>query len=98
LSWHFFATSHGKGVVDGIGGIVKREDFIKIAQKKTKKIILIEIMRTDIDSSKTKLENLFQTAKAIPETLKMHSVKVVDENQLEFRYYSTCSEKKPITY
>ncbi|CAF4595001.1 unnamed protein product [Rotaria sp. Silwood2] len=24
LSWHFFATSHGKGVVDGIGGTVKR--------------------------------------------------------------------------
>ena len=22
LSWHFFATSHGKGVVDGIGGCV----------------------------------------------------------------------------
>ncbi|CAF3880707.1 unnamed protein product, partial [Didymodactylos carnosus] len=47
LSWHFFATSHGKGVVDGIGGTVKRlvwsaifaggvcrsaEDFIKIAK------------------------------------------------------------------
>jgi hypothetical protein len=98
LSWHFFATSHGKGVVDGIGGIAKREDFIKLAQKKTKKIILIQIMRSDIDSSKTKLENLFKTAKAIPETLKMHSVKVVDENKLEFRYYSTCSEKKTITY
>ncbi|CAF1536035.1 unnamed protein product, partial [Rotaria sp. Silwood1] len=113
LSWHFFATSHGKGVVDGIGGIVKRlvwsailaggvcrsaEDFIKLAKKKTKKIILIEITRSDIDSSKTKLENLFKTAKSIPETLKMHSVKVVDENELEFRYYSTCSEKKTITY
>jgi len=24
LTWHFFATSHGKGVVDGIGGTVKR--------------------------------------------------------------------------
>jgi len=31
-------------------GIGKREDFIKLAQKKTKKIILIEIMRSDIDS------------------------------------------------
>jgi hypothetical protein len=113
LKWHFFATSHGKGVVDGIGGSVKRlvwsailaggvcrsaEDFIKLAKKKTKKIILIEILRSDIDDSKTKLENLFKTAKCIPETLKMHSVKVVDENELEFRYYSTCSQKKTITY
>ena len=24
ISWHFFATSHGKGVVDGLGGMVKR--------------------------------------------------------------------------
>ena len=24
LMWHFFATSHGKDVVDGIGGAVKR--------------------------------------------------------------------------
>ncbi|CAF2088960.1 unnamed protein product, partial [Rotaria magnacalcarata] len=52
LSWHFFATSHGKGVVDGIGGTGKHlvwsailaggacrsaEDFIKIEKKKTKK-------------------------------------------------------------
>ncbi|XP_065058999.1 uncharacterized protein LOC135686653 [Rhopilema esculentum] len=24
VNWHFFATSHGKGVIDGIGGTVKR--------------------------------------------------------------------------
>ena len=24
ISWHFFANSHGKGVVDGLGGTVKR--------------------------------------------------------------------------
>ena len=24
LTWHFFATSHGKGVVDGLGGSIKR--------------------------------------------------------------------------
>ncbi|CAF1351898.1 unnamed protein product, partial [Didymodactylos carnosus] len=113
LSWQFFATAHGKSVVDEIGGTVKRlvwsailvggvcrsaEDFITLAKKKTQKIILIEITRNDIDSSKTKLENLFKTAKSVPETLKMHSVKVVDEDELDFRYYSTCSQKKTITY
>jgi hypothetical protein len=113
LSWHFFATSHGKGVVDGIGGTVKRlvwsgilagevcrsaEDFIKIAKKKTKKVILIEITKTNIDNSKTKLENIFKTAKPVPETLKMHSFKVVDNDTLEFRYYSTCLRKKTIEY
>ena len=24
LTWHFFATSHGKGVVDGLGGSIRR--------------------------------------------------------------------------
>ncbi len=24
INWHFFASSHGKGVIDGIGGTVKR--------------------------------------------------------------------------
>ena len=25
INWNFFATSHGKGIVDGVGGTVKRE-------------------------------------------------------------------------
>ncbi|CAF1296624.1 unnamed protein product, partial [Didymodactylos carnosus] len=90
LSWHFFATFHGKCIVDEIGGTVRRlvwsailagrvcrsaEDFITLAKKKTKKIILIEVTRNDIDSSETKLENLFRMVKSVPETLKMHSVK-----------------------
>ncbi|CAF4518855.1 unnamed protein product, partial [Rotaria magnacalcarata] len=98
LSWHFFATSYGKGVVDGIGGVVKRlvwsailagdgcrsvEDFIKLARKKTDKIIVIEIKIDEIQKSKIKLENLFKTAKSVPETQKMHCVKVVNENELE---------------
>ena len=113
FSWNFFAISHGKGVVDAIGGVMKRlvwsailagevcravEDFIKIAKKKAKKIILIEITKKNIDNSKTNLENIFKTVKTIPETLKIHSVKVVHSNTLEFRYYSTCIQKKIIKY
>ena len=35
--WNFFATSHGKGAVDGVGGTVKRAVFCRILQKKKKK-------------------------------------------------------------
>jgi hypothetical protein len=54
INWSFFATSHGKGAVDGIGGEVKRmvwttvktgrdsvrsmEDFIMVARQKSTKI------------------------------------------------------------
>jgi hypothetical protein len=107
LSWSFFATFHGKGVVDGIGGTVKRlvwsailageicrsaNDFIQIAKKKTNKIILVETTEDVIQNSKNTLENIFKNIKTVPETQKMHSVKVVDKNTLEFRNYSTCSQ------
>ena len=53
ITWNFFATSHGKGAVDGIGGDVKRrvwlanltgdrasdaESFARIAVKHCKKL------------------------------------------------------------
>ncbi|CAF1442626.1 unnamed protein product [Didymodactylos carnosus] len=113
LSWNFFATSHGKGVADGLGGTVKRlvwsaalsgdncksaKDFVKLAQQKTKKIIIIEITKNDIDNSKLKLENIFKIAKSLPETPKTRSVKVIDNKTLEWRYYSLSSTKKIIKY
>lgn len=96
-----------------MGGVVKRlvwsavlagavcrsaEDFIKIAKSKTNKINLVEITKNDIDNSKIKLENIFKTIKPVPQTLKMHSVKVIDKNTLEFRYYSMCSQKQTIKF
>ena len=113
LHWHFFATSHGKGVVDGIGGVVKRlvwsailagavcrssADFIKIAKSKTNKINRAEITKNEMDNSKVKLENILKTIKSVPQTLKMRSVKVVDKNTLEFRYYSMYSRKQTIKF
>ena len=113
LSWNFFATSHGKGVVDGIGGTVKRlvwsailagetcrsaDDFIQIAKSKTNKIVLVEITENAIQNSKNTLENIFKTIKTIPETQKIHSVKVIDKNTLECRNYSTCTQKKIVKY
>ncbi|CAF1505309.1 unnamed protein product [Rotaria sordida] len=56
FSWSYFASSNGKGVVDGVGGTLKRlvwleimagkrcssaEDFVRICQEKTKTISVI---------------------------------------------------------
>ena len=38
IHWNLFATSHGKGPVDGIGGIVKR--YVWIAVKQMKEIVV----------------------------------------------------------
>jgi len=34
LQWNFFATSHGKGCVDGVGGTVKRLVWNKVKSRK----------------------------------------------------------------
>ena len=34
ICWNFFATSHGKGPVDGIGGVVQRMARQKVIQRK----------------------------------------------------------------
>ena len=67
LNWHFFATSHGKGAVDGIGGSVKRdvwmatvsrqhvvtnlEDFCRVARSKQHKVEAVAITSADIQAS-----------------------------------------------
>ncbi|CAF0830692.1 unnamed protein product [Adineta steineri] len=109
LSWNFFATSHGKGVVDGIGGTGKRfvykavlsgqqcrsaADFVKIAQSKTSSINFFELEESLIEQSKTKMEPIFQSTRTVPETKKIHSVKVIGNNTIEYKYYSNSSTKK----
>ncbi|CAF1486587.1 unnamed protein product [Adineta ricciae] len=74
LSWHFSATAHGKGVVDGIGRTIKRlvylailsgqscdlaADFVRIGQTKTTAIELIEMEQYRINHSKAQLEGFF---------------------------------------
>ena len=34
IEWHYFATSHGKGVADGIGGTVKRMVWNAVSTRK----------------------------------------------------------------
>ena len=75
LSWHFFATSHAKGVVDTIGGTIKRlvwqqiltkkhkcensADFVNIAKTRTKVILIKEVTQENIDESITQLHRFF---------------------------------------
>ena len=62
VPWHFFATSHGKGVVDGIRGTVKRavwraclsgtvinsaEKFLRVATSRVKNVIFFFIKSED---------------------------------------------------
>ncbi|KAJ8879778.1 hypothetical protein PR048_020386 [Dryococelus australis] len=73
LKWLFFATSHGKGAVDGIGGLVKRfmwndvklqraniscaNDFLKSATKVSSKIKKYNILKYQVKDVSSESEN-----------------------------------------
>ena len=64
VEWHFFATSHGKGAVDGVGGTVKRAvstavlsrqetvhtaaDFARVAAQRCPKVTIEEVAPEEI--------------------------------------------------
>ena len=109
LSWHFFATSHAKGVVNGIGGNIKRmvwkqistkkdkcenaADFVNIAKTKSKAIIIEEITQKDIDESTTQLQTFFTNTKSVNDIQKLHSITVVKQDTIDCRLYNYSTEK-----
>ena len=70
--WSFFATSHGKGPIDGIGGEVKRSvwrevlkgkavfndafGFYQVASKLNAKINILNVSQTDIEGLTVNLQ------------------------------------------
>lgn len=74
VEWHFSATGHGKGPIDGIGGIVKRrireatlsrkidprsaEDFFHEAKKICKNITVLYVTASTILEEKTQIDKL----------------------------------------
>ena len=75
ISWEFFATSHGKGAVDGVGGTIKRKVFMAVkarvcvittpqqyydvAKHKVPTITMIWVSAIDIDGTRDALDKLW---------------------------------------
>ena len=104
-SWHFFATSHGKGAVDGIGGEVKRQarlaalsgearvqnakEFIKVVKKKTKSICVIEIENDCVEREREVLNGRWDGIDAIPSIQKNHYFETVEIDEITFGIHSS---------
>ena len=87
IKWQFFATSHGKGVVDGIGGTVKWSvwrhvrsgkahitnpaEYAEVA-KDCNPGIYIQFTKDSIDAMNSFLDTKWEGVKAVPQTHKMH--------------------------
>lgn len=105
--WHFFATSHGKGAVDGIGGCVKRNAYRASLQDKTinttQKLFewaknffnKIDFDVCTLDEYKKHvitLEKRFATAVTIVGTRSFHCYKPFNSNSIECKTFSSHSE------
>lgn len=97
LTWNYFATSHGKGTVDGIGGAVKgsvwrrmiandiiintAEEFVPIAKQCNPKIHIQFVSMSEINKNII-LEERWHYVKAVPNTQRIHYVKPINENKI----------------
>jgi len=101
--WHFFATAHGKGACDGIGGCVKKNAYRASLQDKTivttqklfewaqqffKKIEFDFCTLDEYKSHEEYLKERFAVAKTINGTRAFHSFKPCKEDSLECKVFS----------
>jgi len=98
-NWHFFATAHGKGAVDGIGGQVKRvvwnavkarqaivtdaESFAKCAQQHTSTCILL-VVSEDVEAVKTAFDDKVEGCCSIPQMHKIHCVRSLSKYKVSY--------------
>ncbi|XP_070182136.1 uncharacterized protein [Littorina saxatilis] len=102
-TWNFFEAGHGKGVPDGVGGILKRtadrrvlegfdilnsKDFVAKLKPSTS-IKLYTIQGSDIMAVEKRICN--KTLKTVPGTMNIHQILVVSPEQIRCRDIScTC--------
>lgn len=93
LVWNFYAPMHGKSVVDGIGGTLKRyvrdrivaqdlqvksaEDFVSVAKTMSTDVILMSQQDIENRNSAIKLSAIIKNSKQIPDVKKNHSFEVL---------------------
>lgn len=99
VRWNFFATSHGKGSVDGVGGVTKRcvwnavkcrssivkcaSDFVAVAKKHLENIDVHLI--NDVNERFQDLDWKYFDAPIIPSIHKTHCWLITDDSTSEFR-------------
>ena len=105
--WHFFATSHGKGPCDGVGGTVEAAkaslqhpyhdqimttyQLYTFAKENIHGISFEYLTANDWQIEYTILKERFSNAKTIPGTQKLHCFKPLSMNELQVQDYSSSS-------
>jgi len=104
FAWHFFATSHGKGAVDGVGGTVKRlvwrrvlaekvivsdaASFFNCAVSANTGICVLFVSANDVELNRAALNERWSCVTGIPGTHSIHSVVAVNDTTVMHKPYS----------
>lgn len=96
--WNFFSSSHGKGAMDGVGGVVKRtvwtavkarkvlisdaRDFYEYASKNLKSINCMFVGKEEVEGNIQMLEKRWENVKAIPDIQQCHHFQPYDKTDL----------------
>jgi len=108
IIWNFFATSHGKGPVDGIGGAVKRVVWNTVRNRKaivtnassfreaamTSNVLVAEIKGTEIERRNEVLgiSQVFKDASPVPGIGGAHCMKLMND---EIELCTITSDARP---
>ena len=90
IQWNFFATSHGKGPVDGLGGSVKRsvwrhvksgmshienaKEYATVAKERNPKIHIEYVAQAEIIDKKPSLDANWLNVCTVPGTQQLHCI------------------------
>ena len=99
IIWNFFATSHGKGVVDGIGGTLKRavwrniraeknhitspQEYATLAKELCPNVTVEYIPKSDIDKESAFLDAKWERVVAVPRTHRLHCIKPLGADKVK---------------
>jgi hypothetical protein len=95
-----FATSHGKGAVDGVGSTVKRavrnaEQFSEVAEIACPGIQVLYISKEEVEGMKQMMdEEVFEGTKTMPGTREMHHLEVVGDSLVKALAFKGASSEK----
>ena len=105
LRWHYFATSHGKGAVDGVGGTVKRCVWSAAATRKISKVddavtfakaateycdLSIRVVLVTKEEIRKKYPEFgVDSAAPVPGISKMHCIEPIGRCTVHLRKFST---------
>lgn len=100
ILWHFFATAHGKGAVDGIGAVVKSEAWNLIKSKECKilnardlvdaltcKVTLFHVEKASVEQCKSFLDEFWTDMATIQNIQHYHSF-TYEENVVICKHFS----------